>query len=149
MSEPSSKKPLDSGHERRDINVRAVTGVAVGLTICVFIIFVAVRGMLRMFDKHSTRGINSLQFAEQTGLPPQPRLQSNPAEDLAHFREQQDALLNSYGWIDRKAGIVQIPIDQAMDIIAQRGLPKSPSDSIGKTPLQLRQSKGVSGKVLP
>jgi hypothetical protein len=31
--------------------------------------------------------------------------------------------LSSYGWVDREAGIVRIPIDRAMDLLAERGLP--------------------------
>ena len=36
---------------------------------------------------------------------------------------RENAILGSYGWLDRKAGTVRIPIDRAMDLIAHRGLP--------------------------
>ena len=54
---------------------------------------------------------------------PGPRLQVKPEADLAAFRAREDEELNHYGWIDRKAGVVRIPIERAMDLIAQRGLP--------------------------
>jgi hypothetical protein len=40
---------------------------------------------------------------------------------------QEDATLNSYAWVDRAAGIVRIPIDQAMDLVAASGLPVRPA----------------------
>ena len=41
--------------------------------------------------------------------------------DLAKFRAWEDSQLNSYGWVDRTAGVVHIPIERAMEIIAQQG----------------------------
>jgi hypothetical protein len=43
-----------------------------------------------------------------------------------HARE--DLLMNYYSWINRGQGTVRIPIDQAMAIIAQRGLPVAPQE---------------------
>jgi hypothetical protein len=53
---------------------------------------------------------------------PEPRLQTDPSEDLARFRTAEDKKLNSYYWIDKKKGIVHIPIDEAMKMVAQEGL---------------------------
>ncbi|MBO0737531.1 MAG: hypothetical protein J2P48_13315 [Alphaproteobacteria bacterium] len=54
--------------------------------------------------------------------PPQPRLQTNPAEDLAKFRHEKEKPLNGYYWVDRKNGIVHIPIEQAMRKLAEQGI---------------------------
>lgn len=56
-------------------------------------------------------------------LPPKPRLQVNQQLDLRQLRETEDKQLHSYGWVQKQAGTVHIPIDRAMDIIAERGLP--------------------------
>ena len=56
-------------------------------------------------------------------MPPEPRLQTTPREDLRILREQEDAVLNSYGWVDRSTGVVRIPIEEAMKLTVQRGLP--------------------------
>ncbi len=53
----------------------------------------------------------------------QPALQANPAQDLMKMRAAEDAILNTYGWVDQSAGIVHIPIDQAIDLVAEQGLP--------------------------
>jgi len=64
---------------------------------------------------------------ERTRLPPEPRLQEQPKIELKDLRADEDAILGSYGWIDPNKGIVRIPIDQAIDIVAQKGLPSKPS----------------------
>jgi hypothetical protein len=58
-------------------------------------------------------------------VPPQtfekPRLQINDAADLAKFQKEQRAELNGYAWIDRDRGIIRIPIERAMALIAAKG----------------------------
>ena len=56
-------------------------------------------------------------------LPPPPRLQVDAPRDLALERDAERAELESYAWIDRDRGIVRIPIDRAIDLLARRGLP--------------------------
>jgi len=54
---------------------------------------------------------------------PTPRLQARPPHELAAFRQRENAMLENYGWVDREKGVVRIPIDRAMDLLVQRGLP--------------------------
>jgi len=56
-----------------------------------------------------------------------PRLVESEPRVLAEFREQEDAFLGSYGWVEKDKGIVRIPIDEAMRVVAERGLPKFPA----------------------
>jgi protein SCO1/2 len=56
-------------------------------------------------------------------LPPEPRLQVGPPQDLAILRATERAHLEGYGWIDQEAGVVQIPVERAMELLAERGLP--------------------------
>jgi hypothetical protein len=63
-------------------------------------------------------------------LPPAPRLQVIPEEDLAILRAAEEKKLSTYGWVIRTANIVQIPIDRAMQLIAnddQFKLPARPA----------------------
>ena len=57
---------------------------------------------------------------------PQPRLESNERFEINDFRVQEEKILNSYGWVDQQAGVVRIPIDRAMQLLVQRGLPTRP-----------------------
>ncbi|MEI6349675.1 MAG: hypothetical protein WCP06_01055 [Verrucomicrobiota bacterium] len=52
---------------------------------------------------------------------PKPQLQANPPLDLAKLRQQEDAVLNGYRWIDQKTGIVGVPIAEAMELLVRRG----------------------------
>jgi hypothetical protein len=54
--------------------------------------------------------------------PPQPRLQTDPSEDLVKFRAEEEKRLDSYYWVDKKKGIVHIPIEQAMKEVAEEGI---------------------------
>jgi hypothetical protein len=49
-----------------------------------------------------------------------PRLQTMPGDDLTRYRAAQDGKLTSYGWVDRNAGVVHIPIDRAIELMAER-----------------------------
>lgn len=55
--------------------------------------------------------------------PPPPVLQTNAKRDIRDLRAEENRILHSYGWVDRNAGVVRIPINRAIDILAQRGLP--------------------------
>jgi hypothetical protein len=39
---------------------------------------------------------------------------------------KEEQTLDSYSWVDQKTGVVRIPIDRAMQLIAQRGLSTTP-----------------------
>jgi hypothetical protein len=55
--------------------------------------------------------------------PPSPRLQTQPYKDVMQLKAEQRGVLNSYGWIDKANGVVHIPIDRAMQLTIERGLP--------------------------
>lgn len=60
--------------------------------------------------------------------PPQPRLQTDPSEDLVQFRAEEQKRLNDYYWIDKKKGIVHIPIERAMKEVAAEGIEGFPRE---------------------
>jgi hypothetical protein len=72
--------------------------------------------------------IGGLQ-ATPAPTPPSPALEAQSGQTLDRYRVIEDRKLNSYGWVDRSAGIVRIPIDRAMDLTAQRGLASRPAPS--------------------
>ena len=75
----------------------------------------------------SASPVYPLAVGQDDRLPPEPRLQANPKQDLRDLRESEDALLKSYGWVDKNNGVVRIPIDEAMKLVLQRGLPARPA----------------------
>jgi hypothetical protein len=79
--------------------------------------------LTRRADRASADLPYPLAVGQGDRLPPEPRLQANPRQDLKELRDAEEARLKSYGWVDRNAGVVRIPIDEAMKLTLQRGLP--------------------------
>jgi hypothetical protein len=62
-------------------------------------------------------------------LPPEPRIQVDAAADFRTLHAEEDAILTTYGWVDRNAGVVRLPIDVAMKLVLQEGLPTRQPDT--------------------
>jgi hypothetical protein len=116
----------ESGHEVSDVNVSGVVVFIVVLIVAGVIISGAVWALYRYFEQ-SALSPAAVQYplaeSSMRRLPPEPRLQTDPREDLIHLRNLQDDVLTSYAWVDRNGGIVRIPIERAMELTAERGLP--------------------------
>src|SRR5499426_2331574 len=117
-------------HEPNTVNIPSVVMFLVALAAAVVVVALLMRGLLRYFDARKAREAPPPSpLATGLRLPPEPRLQgapgsaSSPAEDIRRFREQEDQMLDSYGWIDRQNGVIRIPIEQAKRLIEQKGLP--------------------------
>ncbi len=114
---------------RDDINLR---GVVVTALVLLAVGILAQIAMWLLFDYFAMREAAKTPrlyplASIETRLPPQPRVQANPAEDMKALRLDSESLLTSYGWVNQKAGIVRIPIDRAMSLVVERGLPARPS----------------------
>lgn len=124
-------------YERRDTNNRALAYFALVLILTVAAAMVFARYVLVYFEKTQPLGPAAAPFeSPQTQtLPPLPRLQVKPAEDLAQYKYDQEKILETYGWIDKQTGVVRIPVDRAMDILLQRGLPARQTPPPPETPI--------------
>jgi hypothetical protein len=115
--------------------------VAVGLLVSL--------GAFRYFSRHQPLGPPASPFENARTVPPAPQLQVTPAADWRDYQKAQLEMVNSYGWVDRKAGIVRIPIDRAMDLVLQKGLPaRSGSGAEGQArgPGARLRPSGVTGE---
>jgi hypothetical protein len=110
-------------HETRDANIRNLIIFAVGLSLLVIAGLLVSGAVFHYFVSHQGLGPPASPFENVRMLPPEPRLQVSAPKDLKQYQAAQGEILNSYGWVDQKAGIVRIPIDRAMDILLQKGLP--------------------------
>lgn len=122
----------ETHHETSDVNINGIFAFAAGLIVVAAIIHLAVFVLFRYFEAQAAPK-GPLEFplaaAQENRLPPEPRLQTNPREDLRDLRAQEDEILTTYGWVDRNAGVVRIPIDDAMKLAIQRGLPARTPES--------------------
>jgi hypothetical protein len=121
-------KMAGGGHERRDVRFKPLVIAAVALVTA---LIVAVIGMERLFVYLSARQAARSEpasplVASRREAPPEPRLQTEPLKDLQQLRDHEEAVLGSYGWVDRAAGVVRIPIERAMEITLERA-PKTPA----------------------
>ncbi len=117
-------------HETSDVNVRGVLVFVAGLAVTAIVIYLMVWLLFRYFDVREGARVAPdypLAIGQENRLPPEPRLQTDPRGDLRALRAHEDEVLNSYQWIDRSAGVVRIPIEEAIRITAQRGLPARPA----------------------
>jgi hypothetical protein len=126
MSGPGHGRP-EVRYEQADVRPVAIVRFAIGLVVVIVVASVALRGLFGLFAKQQQRhDPPSPPLARPSGdLPPVPRLQVTPLQDLEQVRTQEEKELTSYGWVDPRMGIAHIPIDEAIRILAQRGLPQA------------------------
>ena len=116
----------DLGHEHSDVDIRAILGFGAALIAVAAVVHLLIFGLFRFFEARDGVKVAAeypLAAAQRHREPPEPRLQTDPRQDLVDMRAKEDELLGSYGWVDKNAGIVRIPIDAAMKLTLERGLP--------------------------
>ena len=113
-------------HEESDVNVRAILGFGAGLAALAFVVHVFLWWLLGVYTRQVERAqtqVFPLAAGQQEQLPALPRFQDNPQQDMRALRAKQQALLEGYAWVNRDAGVARIPIEEAMRIVVNRGLP--------------------------
>lgn len=115
----------NAGHETRDVSVANLAAFGLILLGLILLGFLVSWGVESYFFEHQSLGPSATPFESVRETPPanRPPLQTEPAEDLGVFKKHQQETLESYGWVDAKAGIARIPIERAMTILLQKGLP--------------------------
>ncbi|MGC1963234.1 MAG: hypothetical protein WA676_10910 [Candidatus Sulfotelmatobacter sp.] len=135
------------GFERQDLQPSGVLYFLLGLGVAILLCILGIRGLFAVLDhreKAAQPAVNPLVTNVPTdtrhiprGYPqsvfPNPKLEENERGQLNGILLQEENTLYSYGWVDEKAGTVRIPIERAMDLIAQRGLPVRPQGAADET----------------
>jgi len=151
--EPGHKPSIEEGYEVTDVSVQGILVFLVALFIAVGVFFVFCFGMGKVInnalekrdgpvDKWNAssavpagklRNMESNPAQVQQELHqlaqsfPTPRLQIDDGnQDVAGLHQREDLLLDHYSWVDQSQGKVRIPIERAMELIAQRGLTVAP-----------------------
>ena len=130
--EADNGQSASKAYETRDIKLRPLVVFIAGLTVVGLVVYLVVFLMLRLFSGQAAREdarvapssvARPAPASGEERLPPAPRIQANAAADMEALRRHEAAVLTTYGWVDRQAGIVRIPIDVAMTQILDEGLP--------------------------
>ena len=153
--------------EHEDLSTKAIFGFMIGLAITGIVIYFIITGMYSYLDKYEREQAStasplvskqaipgrhipyapgqdyvSKQFSENGA----PMLEIDEKGQFRDFLMKQEQELNSYGWVDEKAGVAHIPVEEAMKLIVQRGLPVMPQGGAGKTAEPARKTPGAATK---
>jgi hypothetical protein len=116
--------PHRHAHESSDVNIRAVALFGAALLFMGILVHFMLVGLMNIFSAERSRPLGAARpLSDVLGQSSEPLLQPAPAQDLLRLRKAEDAILNEYAWIDKSQRVVRIPIDRALELIAERGLP--------------------------
>ena len=112
------------GHETRDASVRPIVLAGAVLAVMIAIAGLIAYGTFRYLGTHPATGTRTNPMSvDDSQIPPLPRIEEHPAITIQQLHAQEDHTLSTYGWADKKAGVVRIPIDHAMELQLERGFP--------------------------
>ena len=117
--------PPGSTYEHTDAHIWPIVRFLIWLAVSAVIIHVGLGLMYQvMIDRAMLIGEQPYPLATEQAerLPPAPRLQQFPANDLRTFRVGEEDQLRRYGWMNKETGLVHIPIEDAMRLTVERGL---------------------------
>ena len=149
----------EAGFEREDLSTRGVFAFMIGLAIVGVVIYFIIVGMYSFLDNYErsqmatasplvtskgamSRVVTQADMDKTFKDNGAPMLEVIEGVDLRKDLIKQEDQLNSYGWVDKDAGVAHIPIEHAMELIVQRGLPVYPQGTAdaktdaGKVPAQ-------------
>jgi hypothetical protein len=161
-------KEIDAsqGFEQTDVGVTGIAVFLTSLAILVVVVAVLCYGIGKVFnaelnkeDGPNNKWTKTVDTRQLGNLPNNPELQNKVAEltqsfptprvqlddgnqDVAELHAREDLLLNYYSWVDQSKGTVRIPIERAMELVAQRGLPVAPAGA-SQAPLMTADVKPV------
>ncbi|MGA7078142.1 MAG: hypothetical protein WBQ43_20865 [Terriglobales bacterium] len=146
MSDEMMNHSHETEFEREDLGTRGVFAFMIGLAVIGIVIYFIIVGMYSFLDNYersqmstasplvTTKGAMS-RVVTQADMDKAfkdngaPMLETNERGQFKDFLINQEDQLNSYGWVDKDAGVAHIPIQRAMDLIVQQGLPVYPQSS--------------------
>ena len=154
-----SEEMMNNGHsgheteyEHEDLGSRGIFVFMIALAISGAVIYFIIVGMFRFLDKYESSQmvtasplITNKQPIDRVFTQDDmdkafkdngaPMLETNERTQFRDFLTDQENQLNSYGWVNKEKGVAHIPIERAMELVAQRGLPTVPQGSADvKTP---------------
>ena len=137
------------GFEHKDVSITAVMYFIIGLAVAIFVAYFVVEGVYSFLTHRfeaqqpsvsplvanaptDTRKLPSEYKTDSASADyekylqknfPQPQLETNERTELNTVRLREEETLSTYSYIDENAGTVRIPIDRAMELLVERGLP--------------------------
>jgi hypothetical protein len=159
------KIDTSAGYEKSDVRVSGILVFLTALAVFVVVTAVLAYGIGMVINAHmkkedgpktkwaTTVDVSTLgnlasspelqnKLAAMTQQFPTPRLQTDDgSQEIADLHAKEDLLLENYSWADQSKGKVRIPIERAMELTAQSGLPVA--SAVEHAPLLTGDSKPV------
>lgn len=112
------------GYEKSDLKPKPIVLFAVALTVATILVFVAAYGLVGFFGWWDRSRLETPASPLATrAVPSEPRLQVNAPRDFTSLLAAEQEVLTTYAWVSKEAGIARIPIERAMQLVLERGLP--------------------------
>jgi len=119
--------PPGAKYEHSDIDPGLGYRFAAWLIVATMISIAIVYGTFWFFEGQEKAVDSAVQqyplAVGQIKEPPAPRLQTQPFKDVYLLRRGENEKLESYAWVDKEAGVTRIPIDRAIDVLLEKGIP--------------------------
>jgi hypothetical protein len=131
----------DVAFESSDIDTRTIFSYLLYLALSVaaaFLVSVFIFNFTSKMAADSDTPMAPVHRGVGATMPPEPMLQgipghtSDPQLDMREKREKDEAANEKLDWINKQAGIAQIPVDEAMKIMVSKGMPSMPAPAAEK-----------------
>ena len=142
------------GYEHQDVGVAGVLYALIGLAVFCLVVHFLVTGLYGVLERFADteKAPMSPLIADvptdvrhvPKGYPqtvfPDPKLEEDELGQFKSILAGQEETLNSYGWVNQAAGVARIPVDRAIDLLAQRGLPVHSETAASAAPVTARKA---------
>ena len=144
MADTNSRPGGPAFTESDGVNYRGIVVFVAILAVTTFICQGIVVAMFKYFDKQAVESgaPRAVMSAPAGTMPPPPNLITNEPLNLKNFREHEAEVMETYGWQDKNAGVVRLPIDRAKEILLERGFPVA-----GETPAAAPKSENAKAEI--
>lgn len=114
------------GYEKSDLRSKPIVIFGVILGVVVLLAFVVTYAMINVLGWWERPRLETPASPLATrGVPPEPRLQVEAPKDLKRLQAAEQEVLTTYAWVSKETGIARIPIERAMQLVLERGLPSA------------------------
>ncbi len=134
----------DHGYERSDARPRPLLAFASALAVVIAASFAVTRWITAGLGRARDAAAQPSPMDAFRETPEGPLLQPGSGQGLAEHRAREDELLSRYGWVDRENGVVRVPIERAMELLLERGLPTRTGEGAAE-PVEAEGAPGEGG----
>ena len=143
--------PAGSTYEHTDATTGVIVKFLFWMAVSAVLIHFGLAGVYALLiDRAMETGQQRYPLAATQGdrLPPAPRLQQKPRNELYDFRRDEQGFLEGYGWMNRTDGVVHIPIEDAMRLVVERGTLSSSADGAPRETPGMMPTDSSAGRVV-